>query len=243
MNEDKLLQKINNVIDETPIEILDDIKQAPRTKMLRADEIIRQSNEKEKIRPYALIAAIFLVFIINWQGSAIIPAGQIYLDVNPSIVLTFNQKNEVIQLQANNLAGQDMIKEIDFKGQPIKGVIGKVLDKMVEKNYLTADKNYLLLAVKTGNEKLTAAQKQTITAIISQRLRAKEIESVVLNQSLDSSQQIEKLAEKYNISISRMTFIKNIIQLNEDLSEEDLVKLPLADLVKLRQGNNLSLVQ
>ena len=64
---------------------------------------------------------------------------------------------------------------------------------------------------------------------------------IVLAQKLDNTSTIEKYAQEYGISVSKMTFIRNMIILNPELETKALVNLSIGELVRLSQGMGLKL--
>lgn len=244
MKEKNILRKVNNLIDQAPIDILDNIKKQPRAKMLKHDDITRQrvgDKRFKKLIPYTAVAVIFLVAFLNLQIQTRLVEDSIYLDVNPSINFTTNRKEEVIKLQADNFEGKEIIAGLEFEGRTIEQMTQVLLNKMIEENYITEEDNYLLLSVYNKNSKKMDKQKENLDKIIYEYMKQKKIEPIILTQDIDKTDKMEKLAEKYKISINKMTFISNIIELEPKLKEKDLVKLSISELVELVLENNLNL--
>ncbi len=118
MKDHEILQSIKNSIEKAPIDLLEEIKAKPRTKMLRHDEITAQKSPLstfKRIAPYASIAAIFFAVFINWQLVSNRLDSRIYLDVNPSITIETNSRDKVISLEAGNSDGQSIIEGLSYK--------------------------------------------------------------------------------------------------------------------------------
>lgn len=80
-----------------------------------------------------------------------------------------------------------------------------------------------------------------INGIINSHLKDKNINPIILGQSIAGSDTIKEFAEKYNISIGKMTFIRNLMILNPDFELEDLVHLSLEELLELSRELGLDL--
>lgn len=244
MDEKKILNSIKKSIDEAPIDILDKIKEAPRVKMPAHDNITRQETGRtlfHKLMPYASIAAAFLLVFFGWQYQVKMPDSHIYLDVNPSIEIVTNRQDKVISLLAGNKNGEKIIKGIEYKGENIYRVTGRILDRMMEENYLSKKHEFLLLSVYNKNQNKAEEHKQNLDQKIHEHLQAKDLQPVVLLQKIDNTSTIENYAREYGISVSKMTFIRNLIILNPELQAEDLVSLSIEELVSLSQGMGLEL--
>ena len=244
MKEKQILDSLQRSIDRAPIDILDKIKEEPRVKMLRHDDITRQETRKfsmKNMMSYASVAAVFLFVLFGWMLQVTIPDSRIYLDVNPSIEIVTNRQNKVIDLIADNLDGRRITSDLDYKGKTLFEVTDEILDRMMDESYLVKDREYLLLSVYNKDENKAEQQKQSLDRRIHEHLQEKELQPIVLLQKLDKTSTIEKYAEEYGISISRMTFIRNLIILNPQLKPETLVGLSIGELVRLSQGMELEL--
>jgi hypothetical protein len=244
MKEKQILDSLQRSIDRAPIDILDKIKEEPRVKMLRHDDITRQETRKfsmKNMMSYASVAAVFLFVLFGWMLQVTIPDSRIYLDVNPSIEIVTNRQNKVIDLIADNLDGRRITSDLDYKGKTLYEVTDEILDRMMDESYLVKDREYLLLSVYNKDENKAEQQKQSLDRRIHEHLQEKELQPIVLLQKLDKTSTIEKYAEEYGISISRMTFIRNLIILNPELKPETLVGLSIGELVRLSQGMELEL--
>jgi hypothetical protein len=244
MREEQILNSIKRSVDQAPIDILENIKEAPRVKVLRHDEITRQDTRKfslSKMMSYASIAAVFILLLFGLQYQTRLPDSYVYLDVNPSIEIVTNRMDKVIDLRADNLDGEGLIEGLEYKGKEIYQVTEEILDRMMSKSYLSKDHEFLLLSVYNKNQGKAEQQKQDLDKRIHEHLQARELQPIVLTQKLDNTSTIESYAKEYGISVSKMTFIRNLIILNPELQARDLADLSIEELVKISQGMGLEL--
>nr|WP_300004030.1 hypothetical protein [Tissierella sp.] len=236
MTEKNILDKIKKSIDSRDTDILDNIKVAPRTKMIKHDDITRQSgliDSFKKALPYASVAVIFLVAFLGWQFQTITPDSQVYLDVNPSVNFITNRQDKIIELHADNLDGQNVIAEIAYKGKSIEEVTKEILDKMIQRNHLEEDDDLVLLSVYNKNLEKGESQRASLDSLIHKHLNENNIRPIVLGQELNKEDIKNGIDTDYKISKSKSSFIKKLLKLNPDLKEEELKKLSLEELVKL----------
>ena len=244
MKEKEILKSLKDSIDQAPIDLLDDIKNAPRTKMLKHDQITRQQRKRDpfkKFMPYASIAAAFLLVFFGWNYQTRMPDSHIFIDVNPSIEITTNRINKVIDIKSSNEDGRWIIKDFNYKGMTVDRVTEEILDRIYEKGYLNKDHKYLLLSIYNNNEEKSQIQKLEIDKKIHQHMKKKSFEPIVLSQNLENTSSIEHFSKEYGISVSKMTFIRNLLILNPELKTKDLVNLSIEELVSLSQGMGLDL--
>lgn len=244
MKEKQILDSLKRSIEQAPIDILDRIKEEPKVKLLRHDDITRQDTRTfplKKMMSYASVAAVFLFVLFGWMFQARMPDSHIYLDVNPSIEIVSNRQGKVIDLIADNSDGQRITRDLKYKGKTVYQVTDEILDRMMDGNYLDKDREFLLLSVYNKDQNKAEQQKQDLDKRIHEHLQAKDLQPIVLLQKLDNTSTIEKYAREYGISVSRMTFIRNLIILNPELRPEALVGLSIGELVRLSQGMELEL--
>lgn len=244
MKEKEIIESIKKSIDAAPINLIEKIKDSPKTKMIKHDDITRQKasvNIIQKFMPYVSIAAAFMLVFFGWQYQTQTPYSYIYFDVNPSVEIITNRMNKVINIEGVNTDGQWLIEDLEYRGKTINQVAEEVLDRMINEKYLDNDNKYLLLSVYNKNENIASNQKLELDENIHQHLKEKKLDPIILSQKLEKTSTIENFAKNYDISVSKMNFIKNLIILNPDLQTEKLVDLSIEELVKFSQDIELDL--
>ena len=235
----KIEERLSRAIESAPSLSVEGLKKAEIQKMEEHDYITRQ--QETKLTPmrkrFALAAAgmcmCFLLMLnlpIHQRASAIID-----VDINPSIELALNKKNEVIRMEAINHDGENILKNLDYKNQDVEEVVFRMLDEMIRQGYLTKDKldNNILLSVEHSErdqaEELTIRLNSAVTKYLSER----RIPVKITDQHMLEDKKERKVAEKYGISLGKLTLIRKIMKEHEHLKIEDLSKLSLSELVDL----------
>lgn len=240
MKDRDILGHIKGGIDDAPIDILENIKAQKVVKMIKHDDITRQQGISFKpIMSFASIAAVFLVVFFNFQQLRL-PDSQIYLDVNPGIQITTNRRDKVINLRAVNVDANEIIEEIDYKNKALEDVTGDILESLVGKNYIDDE---AIMLVSVYNKDLDKSKKQAteLDHVIHNKLDNIKKNPILLTQSLDKSNTIDDYAQKYGISVGKMTFIRNMIILNPELKTEDLVNLSLTELIEISRNTGIDI--
>ncbi len=99
----------------------------------------------------------------------------------------------------------------------------------------------MLLSVYNRDSEKAEEKKEILDQAIHQYLMKKTIEPIVLTQRLDETYAIEQYADEFGVSVSMMTFIRNLMVLDPDLRIDDLAGLSIEELVRLSQGVGLDL--
>jgi hypothetical protein len=105
---------------------------------------------KKSYRHFSALAAALLFFIISVTAYAIYytPYGYAYVDINPSIKLTFNRFEKIIDALPLNEDGQEVLNGVDINNKNIDSALEEVIYKSREKEYLKENKdNEILITV------------------------------------------------------------------------------------------------
>ena len=244
MEEDRILTSIKNSIEKAPIDLLDSIKSKNIPRMIKHDEITRQKNTRtipKSILPMVSLAASLLFVFGIWQFNQNRPDSYVYLDVNPSIEIVTNKKDEVIDLVSFNKEGKDLIEDVEYRRRDLVPVTEELVKKMILTGYIRDSEDYLLVSVYNEVYKKKEDQKDRLNLSIHNFLKEEEFAPIVLLQNIEKTSTIEEYANEFGISPSRMTFIRNMIILNPELEVEDLVALSLKELIQVGRTMELDL--
>ena len=244
MKEEKILNSIRDSVNHAPIDLLETIKVQDIPKMLKHDEITRQKQAKgilKTIVPMVSLVAILIMVFGLWQFQYRTPDSYVYLDVNPSIEIITNKRDEVINILSHNSDGDLLADEIEFKGRDMVLVTEEIIKNMIDLDYIESSEDYILLSVYNKNQEKQSTQQRRLNTSIRNYIEKEELLPIILIQNLEKTSTIEKYANEYGISLSKMTFIRNMIVLNPELEVEDLVDSSLKELIIISQSMELNL--
>ncbi|VDN47645.1 conserved protein of unknown function [Petrocella atlantisensis] len=240
MNEKKILKHLSQGIEQAPIQLLETIKEKPRVKQEKHDDITRQKKYIPPIRYMTAIASVvLLVVLFNIQLRAI--DSTVYLDINPSIQIETNKQNKVIGITALNAETHTFIGDYEFKGRTLNQVTIDLVDKLILTSYITKSDDMLLVSVYNDNKEKANLQKQEIKEVIINHLAEDSIRPIVLAQAIDRSNTITDMAKAYGISEGKMTFIRNLMILSPELRVDNLARLSLEQLISMAKYMELDL--
>ena len=244
MREEKILSSIKKSMENAPIDLLDKIKSQDIMKMTKHDKITEQREKKSFQRTFlpvmSLAASLLFVFGI-WQFNENLPDSYVYLDVNPSVEIVTNKKDDVIKLLSFNEDGDRIIQDVDYKGRNMVLLTEELVKKMVVDGYIKGSDDYLLVSVFNKDHEKKQQQKDRLNTSIHNFMEKEEFSPIILLQNIEKTSTIETYAREFGISPSKMTFIRNMIILNPELQVEDLVTLSLRELIMIGRTMELDL--
>jgi len=138
----------------------------------------------------------------------------ITLDINPSIEMGLNYKNEVVKINGLNEDGKKILNSENFKGDDLEDAIEEITEIVIEKGYITEENNYILINV-SGND-----MKSEVSNLINKEFKEENVNCNVIFQEINTES--KEMAEKYGISESKASYIESIIKENNDLTFEEL---------------------
>lgn len=154
------------------------------------------------------------------------------LDVNPSLELYLNRRDTVIKTISKNDDGQTVADQTDVTGQHLSEAVATLVTTMTQDGYLeqAQDRQSAVLVTVSSkqNEKKAEELKQNVTANVEYSLAVNEVPAVVYGQSEANGevrQEVQQLADEYQISQGKAAFIQSLASENENLEKEEVSRL------------------
>ena len=178
----------------------------------------------------AVVAVCVCLFIgLGYFNNNMRVASTIGIDVNPSITVTVNKKEKVLDVTANNDDARIILEGMDLAGSDINVAINALIGSMVKNGYIDELANSILISVDNPNSTESEALRQKIVDELSAFINSGNNISVV-SQSITSSSDKESLANSYGISVGKLELIEKLIAKNNLYTYEDLKDLSINEL-------------
>ena len=173
---------------------------------------------KKKILILVIILLIIIIGIISyfiWDNRTI---SIITLDINPSIKINLNKKNEVKKIVAVNKDAKLIVKNINLKdNKKLDYVLERITDEIEGNGFLTEPNLVQIVLHTEGNISTNKVKK-----IINDNFNKDDIgaEIIVINKI---NKEDIKLAKKYNINPAKAAYINSIVKDKTYIDKKDLV--------------------
>ena len=178
----------------------------------------------------AVVAVCVCLFIgLGYFNNNMRVASTIGIDVNPSITVTVNKKEKVLDVTANNDDARIILEGMDLAGSDINVAINALIGSMVKNGYIDELANSILISVDNPNSAESEALRQKIVDELNTFINSGNNISVV-SQSITSSSDKEALANSYGISVGKLELIEKLIAKNNLYTYEDLKDLSINEL-------------
>ena len=172
-----------------------------------------------------LIITIIGIFLINKKELVY----KITLDINPSIEISINRNLKVIDIKPLNNDAKDIISD-DLNGKKLEDAINILSNNIISNGYIKNDEVTILMYVE-GSINKDDIKDKVINSFVNKNILTRLIN--IENVSSDD----KKLANLYNISISKASYI-NSIKEEIDISVDDLINKPISELEKVKDSKH-----
>ena len=252
--EKRLTQAVSNSVPN----VLDNIlvkcekKKGFEKKVVKKKEQVK-TKDKFIIRPrlvgaFAMVMVMAFTFVglTNYNSNYKVDT-TIEFDVNPSIEIEVNKKEEIIKINALNEDAKKVLDDMDFKGVDLDIAVNAIIGSMLKNGYLTVDQNSILVSVKNDDKEKGEQLQQKLSKEIQEILSASKIDGSVITQEYETNAEIKKIANNNNISEGKAELIKRILDAKlKDAKgnlykEEDLAKLSINELKLLLEEKETTL--
>ncbi|MDD3253161.1 MAG: hypothetical protein PHV18_11440 [Lachnospiraceae bacterium] len=188
-------------------------------------------NLQRRMRGLVLAAAACLCLVIGGGGAWHYQYQNrqidsiIGIDVNPSVELSINRKNRVLQAQALNADAEQILSDMDLKGTELNVAVNAVIGAMVTQGYLDDLDNAILVTVSNDSIRKASELRTSVVGDIEKTLEENQVQAVVYDQQVIEKDELKALAEQYGISYGKAYFLQELIEQNQELTMDDMEEL------------------
>lgn len=204
-----------------------------------------QKTMKNTIRNFTAIAAAAVLVIGGTAGYAVYNsnykvASTISLDVNPSVQINANKKEDVLTVTALNDDGRRIIGDMDFSGSSIDVTINALIGSMLREGYLTDLANSILISVEDADAVHGAALQKKLADDVNAILQTNAFDGAVLSQTVVKDSGVQTLADEYGITAGKAQLVNEIVAGNPTRTFEELAPLSINELNLLSTGTTVT---
>lgn len=236
-----LKQSLNRAVDQLPHPSFRDIADQPVIKLEVMDRIaVQEENVHRKFSKqfYRYAVPVFLCLLLLLPGfgyvrSNLLVDGIIDLDVNPSIEITINRRDRVLQVKGLNEEAREVLDGTDYRTWDVRDAVGDLVLRLNDRQYISRDQRTVLLSVESKSPEKTERIKKELSASIEAALAGTEIQPLVVRQSRPKDHGLQKKANEYHISSGKMRLVEEAARKAPDRDERELAGSAVDELYRL----------
>lgn len=208
----------------------------------KEEEIIMNYNFKKIILPFSLVTVMSfgLAFGIFF-GIKNKPETMISLDVNPAIEMKLNKDEKIVNIETKNEDAKKIVGDMKLKNVDASVGVNALIGSMFKNGYLkeNSNDNDILLTVNNSDSAKSKEIKDKLTKTIKDTLDQNNSKAEILLQEDKITEEDEKIAEEYDITTGKAKFINKLLEKSPELSQEQLSKMTMRELVKYLEDKNV----
>lgn len=222
-NNDEIASHLKSAVEALTPNVLDRIDLD--TPQLRYIEQPKRLKVYRKMRRAVTAAAACLCVaalyggVMHYQNTRV--DSVIGLDVNPSIEISVNRKDKILETEALNEDAVTVLADMDLEGVDLNIGVNAIIGSMVRCGYLDELDNAILVTVTNEDTEKASVLRKDVVTDIETSLEAHKVNAVVYDQQATDTQEIGEIADQYNISYGKACFLYELVEEN-GLSEAEL---------------------
>lgn len=237
MNEKEFGAELKNAFDS----VTPDIRDSVLSDCKKKGKVIKMesSNTKKKrpaLRIAAAVAAALLLlaaapFAIKvFMGQKHTAVASVMIDVNPSIEMTVDKDERVIEAIPRNTDGAVLLEGMDLSGSKVSVALDAIIGSLVRKGYLNELANSVLISVNGEDLDLCARLRETLSIDAAALLNTSDFGYAVMSQQIEADENVSRIAEDYGITTSKAQLIYSLHELNTHYELSSLAALSINEL-------------
>lgn len=168
-------------------------------------------------------------------------ASVIMIDVNPSVEISVNRNDDVLDVTPINNDGSLILYDADFSDAELSEVVDEVITSMAKNGYLENENNSVLVTVQNENKEKADELGQTVAAEIELTLEKNDKKAGVINQTVTVSEDIRTFANDNYISYGKAVFVMNIASKDSSVDPVMLTKMSISEIIEIVAEKNIDI--
>lgn len=119
-----------------------------------------------------------------------------------------------------------ILQDMDLKKTDLDVAVNALIGSMVKHGYINEIKNSILISVDSSDTQKGSQLQKRLSGEVNSLLSAYSVEGAVLSQTVTEDEQLQKLANEYNISLGKAALVDLLCQQDELLSFANIAPCP-----------------
>jgi hypothetical protein len=189
------------------------------------------------VAKFASLAAVFILAAGLGYGaySYSQPYSYVDVDINPSIELTVNRYDRIINASGINGDGKKVLEKGKYLNKSIEDGIKSILKAATETGYLKNNiENGVLITISSKADEKASQIKEKVQGAASGQLKADNTNTNVVLENMEPEKREEEkvISDKLGISPGKLALIQKAIELEPAKKVDDLKDQPVREIMK-----------
>lgn len=244
MNESKFKDDIKNTFESQVPDVLHQIKASPKFAVPKRNHLLSRwivKPNKAVVSLFSIFVVVLIVLFSIRQLRDPVAASTVTLDINPSIVITLDEDDNVISVSTVNNDGETVIeKNIRYRGLSIEEFVDILVRRLEALGYIVttdAETNIILIEVDAENTTIRNRVETAFKTRLNTKMEEFGAPHWVLNsREIRLVEQHDELRDRMIVeryTRAKLTLVYRILELDDSYTKEDLIELTVRQLYNL----------
>lgn len=222
---------------------MSNLKRAFERKTFVKEDVLSSITESNRSRNFnfgwLLALGLTLVLFVSGLQWVNTSATYVAVDINPSIVLTTNPWDKVVEVEALNEDAETLLVDLELIGLQVEEAVELIIAEATEMGYidLLAEGEVVMITA-YNHEKVDEKLSERIRERVQERLENREMAVNVVGHEAVAEQ--KELANELGVTLGKVLFVQRMMEKYPELGGEELYTMPIKEImakVKDLRGN------
>jgi hypothetical protein len=159
------------------------------------------------------------------------PYSYINIDINPSVQITANIFDRIINVTALNIDAQKIVNELSIENKELDQGVEQIVGSAVKNGYLKDEKtNAVMLTVTSIGDRKSEKLQKKVAVAVEKKFKSEKVTSEVLVEK--ATEKSRSQAIKQGISPGKLKLVQKLIELNPNLKVNELKNKPVKEILE-----------
>lgn len=179
----------------------------------------------------ACLCFIVLITVITISSVSLVSYESYTIDINPSIELTTNRFNKVIKVNYNNEDAYNIFGDVRLVSKKLDEAMHMCIEILNDKGYFDTEENVVVLSLDSKHSSNSQSKINIMSDYVKRVCEEKGKKVVVITNNV--SKDDKEVAKDNDISIGKLKVIKEILDLDDSYTFDELKQLHIKELKKI----------
>lgn len=261
MNSRELEARLARAVEQSTPDVLEQVSSHPVIRLESLDEVVAVRPKTHRAIRRAALALCACLLLAACLGifSYLRPAAYIDIDVNPSIEITANRYDRVLEVRALNSDAETVIGDMKLRNLDLDLAVNALIGSMLRHGYFSDGSGAVLISVTGGSEQQNLRLQQRVSQQIGDTLASDgkrvpiytekpetQTQQPIIGQPAEqtpsqASEDVCDRAKQNQISPAKQRLIDRLLRLNPSLDAAELSTMSIEELVRIAEVKDLDL--
>jgi len=210
------------------------------------NEAVRYQRKKKNVmgsvmKMAAVAACLCLLIGMGMFGNTRKVDSIVSIDVNPSIQLTVSKDDKILSAVALNKDAEVVLADMELKKVDLDTALNAIIGSLLKNGYLDEVYNAINVCVENNDTQRADEISEKVKQEINNLMIQNDLIGDVNSQTCPVDQQLKELAEKYGVSVGKLTLAQKVSE-NLDISLDVAVRFTISELWALLEAEDVELL-